>query len=231
MGISKTIGFSHKLLDVDSKQGIAVFYLNSYDVKDSDGDISDKTSFNRTIKNDFSRQKHLINHNGLLNVGLPKEYVSDDFGLKVVSQINMKKEIGRDLFSDYELHASLDRSMEHSFGYNVMQRDTKDKSRILEYKMWEYTTMTTWGANSLTPQVDLKELDRDDIIDSIYYISEAFKKATFTDAKFKKLETHMADLINAYKLIKDSQTPVVVTEQSNDYNEALNYFKESLKTL
>ena len=213
--------FSYKLLDVDTVKGIASFYLNSYNIKDSDGDISDNKAFNRTVINDFARQKHLVNHDGNKNVGLPIEYSSDEFGLKVISQINIQKEMGRDLFSDYKLHAEMGRSMEHSFGYNFMQRDTKEKARILEYKMWEYTTMTTWGANEHTPQVDVKEnvLTRDDIIDEIYYLSTALKSGDFTDKKFKKLETNLELLKSAFdELAKDFITPNMVTEEAEKIN-------------
>ena len=225
---TKKESFSHKILDVD-KKGQVVFYLNSFDVKDSDGDISDKTAFNRTIKNDFHRQKHLVNHDMEKNVGLPVEYTTDNFGLKVVSQLNMNKQISKDIYSDYELHASLDRSMEHSFGYNVMKRDEKEKARVMEYKLWEYTTMTTWGANEFTPQVDLKQMDKHDVIDAIYYVAQALRNGDFTDTKFKKLEKNMADLLEAYKLVKDSKTPQITTD--NSIVSQLKYLKETLNLI
>jgi len=218
--------FSYEIKDVDEPQGIVTIYVNSFDKEDSDGDISHKSSFNRTIKNEFNRIKHFRNHNPDQNIGLPKEMQADDFGLKVVSQLNMEKELARDVFSDYKLHAELNRSMEHSIGFNVMQRDAKDKKIITEYKLWEYSSLSHWGANQDTPQVDAKDLSRDDIIDQIYYISKAFEKADFTDAKFRKLEQNMVELTKAYELVKDSQTPFITTD--NKDLEAIKYFKQIL---
>ncbi len=52
-------------------------------------------------------------------------------------------------------------------------------------------------------------MDRHDVIDAIYYVAQALRKGDFTDSKFKKLEKNMALLLEEYKLVKDSQTPVI----------------------
>lgn len=56
-----------QLKDIDYKNGIVSFYHSSFDdEKDSDGDIIQKGSFAKTIRENFQRMKHLYNHDRTL---------------------------------------------------------------------------------------------------------------------------------------------------------------------
>ena len=63
-----------QLKDIDYKNGIVSFYHSSFDdEKDSDGDIIQKGSFAKTIRENFQRMKHLYNHDRTLAPGVVKE--------------------------------------------------------------------------------------------------------------------------------------------------------------
>jgi len=143
--------------DLDEKEGIVTIYINSFDNEDSDGDISMQGSFKRTFKNNIHRIKHLLNHDIYQLIGVPIELFEDDFGAIARSQLNMKKELGRDVFEDYRLYAEHGKSLEHSVRVQAVKRDSDDERKVLEWKLWEYSTLYGWGANELTPLIDIKD--------------------------------------------------------------------------
>jgi len=154
----KFITIEKEIKDVDEKKGIVTMYVNAYDNEDSDGDISVKGSFKKTIKENFDRIKHLLNHNTQQLLGLPLEMLEDDFGLLVTSQMNLKKQLVKDVFEDYRLFAEHNRTLEHSIRVQAVKRDSTDEKKVLEWKMWEYSTLYGWGANPETPLVNIKDL-------------------------------------------------------------------------
>lgn len=159
MEIKKFKIISEKVQDLDEKQGIVKIYINAFGNEDSDGDISHSKSFNRTINNNLHRIKHFLNHNSWdasALIGIPKEIYTDAKGVIAISILNMAKQSARDTFEDYKLYALHNRTLEHSIGYEVISRDEKDVRIITEYKLWEYSTLTSWGANVNTPLIDLK---------------------------------------------------------------------------
>lgn len=177
---------SHSLKDLEEEKGIVVAYANAYDFKDSDGDISAKGSFDKTVNENFKRIRVLKNHNPREMVGVPLEIdTKDDFGLLTKSQFNMKTALGRDLFNDIKLMHDNGLNAELSIGYNVMRRDTKDKSIITEYKLMEYSFLTSWGANQLSTVQGIKN------IKSAYGILELIEKAynlTYSDERLRQIE-------------------------------------------
>lgn len=141
-------GASFDLKDMDSKKGVVVAYANTYNVKDSDGDISAPGSFDKSVSENFKRIKVLKDHNQKLVLGVPLEIdTKDAVGLLTKSQFNMKKELSRDAFTDIALAHETGMSSELSIGFKVMERDIRNKSLIKQYKLWEYSFMSTWGAN------------------------------------------------------------------------------------
>jgi len=185
--------FEHQIEDLDEK-GIVTIYGNAFDNKDSDGDISVKGSFSKTITDNFNRIKHFLNHDGRLLVGIPLEMKEDNTGLLIRSKLNLNKEIGRDAYEDYKLYKENNRSLEHSIGFNVVRRDQKDKARILEYKLWEYSTLTAWGANERTPLVDLKSFKTsDDIILKIKELTDMYNR-NYSDGRLTEIEKQLKAL-------------------------------------
>lgn len=177
---------SYGLKDVSEEKGIVVAYANAYDFKDSDGDISAKGSFDKTVNENFKRIRVLKNHNPREMVGVPLEIdTKDDFGLLTKSQFNMKTALGRDLFNDIKLMHDNGLNAELSIGYNVIKRDEKDKSIISEYKLMEYSFLTSWGANQLSTVQGIKS------VKSVYGILELIEKAynlPYSDTRLRQIE-------------------------------------------
>jgi HK97 family phage prohead protease len=178
----------YQVKDLNDKKGIVTVYINSFDNEDSDGDISVRGSFKRTFKNNIARIKHLLNHDIYKLVGVPLELYEDDWGAIAVSQLNMNKELGRDVFEDYRLYAENDKSLEHSIRVNAIKRDSEDERKVLEWKLWEYSTLYGWGANSETPLIDIKGIeDLEMMITEGNYSEEKAKLIESTYNKLKKL--------------------------------------------
>lgn len=171
--------FNHKVKDLDEKEGIVTIYMNSFDNEDSDGDISVPGSFKRTFKNNIGEIWHLLNHNTNYWLGIPLELKEDDFGAIAVSQMNMEKQIARDVFEDYKLCAKHNRTLQHSIRVNAIKRDTDDQRKVLEWKLWEYSTLYSWGANPETPMIDIKSLDELEIM---------MREGNYSDEKAKQIE-------------------------------------------
>ena len=171
--------FTHEVKDLDEKEGIVTLYMNSFDNEDSDGDISVKGSFKKTFKENIGEIWHLLNHNTNYWLGIPLELIEDDFGAIAVSQMNMEKQIAKDVFEDYRLCAKHNRTLQHSIRVYAIKRDSDDTRRVLEWKLWEYSTLYSWGANPETPLIDIKSLDELEIM---------MREGNYSDEKAKKIE-------------------------------------------
>jgi HK97 family phage prohead protease len=152
--IHKT-NFKTKIADVDEK-GRVVIAVNAFGNVDSDNDISVKGSFKKTLSENFSRVKWYLNHNQGQLLGVPIEGVETDDYLQMTAQLNMNKQMSRDIYEDYRLYAEHGKTLEHSIGVDPVKRDSKDARMVLEYKLWEFSTLTNWGANSNTPLLSIK---------------------------------------------------------------------------
>ena len=156
--------FQAKVLDVDSKKGIVTNYDNAFNVVDTDGDISRKGAFAKTLTENVSRAKWFMNHDETKLLGVPfiEGTKEDDFGLLSVNHLNTEKQLGKDMLSDYMLFKDYGRTLEHSIGYSTIKKNPYDlgegkKGReLIELKLYEKSTLTSWGANEFTPVVDIK---------------------------------------------------------------------------
>ena len=177
---------SIEVKDLDDSKGIVVAYANAYDYKDSDGDISAKGSFDKTVNENYKRIRVLKDHNPRVSLGVPLNIdVKDSFGLLTTTKFNLSKEVSRDMFSDIKLMTENGLNAELSIGYNVLNRDAKNKSIITEYKLMEYSFLTSWGANQLSTVQDVKS------IKGHYGILELIEKSydlDYSDARLKQIE-------------------------------------------
>lgn len=188
----KQVSFDIKSLD--EKEGVIEAYANAYDFKDSDGDISAKGSFNKTVGDNFKRIRVLKDHNPTISLGVPiKLDASDPYGLLTVTQFNLKKEVSRDMFTDIQLMKDNGLNAELSIGYEVIARDEKNKSIIKEYKLYEYSFLTSWAANELATVNSIKS------IESYYGILSIIEKSynlNYSDTRLKQIETILKSLNN-----------------------------------
>lgn len=127
----------------DISEGVIVGYANVYNVKDSDGDISLFGSFAKTVTERLKKIKVFKNHSPVL-VGVPSEMdITDPYGLRTVTKMLMETDAGRDTF--HEVKFLVDNGFEsgQSIGGWVMKRSPKNKSEVQEYKLKEYSLLTT----------------------------------------------------------------------------------------
>ena len=194
---------SYELKDLDEEKGVVVAYANAYDFKDSDGDISAQGSFNKTVKENFKRIRVLKDHNPTLMIGVPLEIdAKDNYGLLTKSQFNMKKPLGKDMFTDVKLMHENGLNAELSIGYQVLNRDQKNKSIITEYKLMEYSFLSSWAANELSTVQHMKG------IKSHYGIMELIEKAynlDYSDDRLRNIETILKALSDKEPL--ETNTP------------------------
>lgn len=183
---------SYDLKDIDENKGIVVAYANAYNFKDSDGDISAPGSFNKTVSENFKRIRVLKDHNPTMMIGVPLEInANDPYGLLTTSQFNMNKPLGKDMFTDVKLMHENGLNAELSIGYQVLQRDPKNKAIINEYKLMEYSFLSSWGANELSTVQGIKS------IKSHYGIMELIEKSynlDYSDERLRNIEKLLKSL-------------------------------------
>jgi HK97 family phage prohead protease len=178
---------SYDLKELDEKKGVVTAYANAYNFKDSDGDISAYGSFEKTVNENFKRIRVLKDHDPKMMIGVPLTIdTKDTYGLLTTSQFNMNKDLGRDMFQDVKLMHENGLNAELSIGYKVMQRDQKNKSIISEYKLMEYSFLSSWAANELSTVQGIKS------IKSTYGILELIEKSynlDYSDDRLRQIET------------------------------------------
>lgn len=209
----------HSIKDIDEKKGIVVMYINSFDNEDTDGDVSAKGSFKKTFREQFGEIKHLLNHDIDKLLGLPLKLHEDDWGAIAESQMNMKKQLARDVFEDYRLFAEHNRSLQHSIRVWPVKRDKDDPRVVREWKLWEYSTLYGWGANPLTDTIDMKDLEN---------LEFMLKQGRYSDERLRKIEA-LYDILT--KLLKPSGDPSntpgePLTIQVKDTSELINFYKQ-----
>jgi HK97 family phage prohead protease len=211
---------SYDLKELDDKKGVVTAYANVYNFKDSDGDISAYGSFEKTVNENFKRIRVLKDHNPTMMIGVPLVIdAKDTYGLLTTTQFNMNKDLGRDMFTDIKLMYDSSLNAELSIGYRVMQRDQKNKSIITEYKLMEYSFLSSWGANQLSTVQDIKS------IKSHYGFMELLQKAY-------NLDYSDARLIEIEKLLKSLDKEPSDTDTLKDEPiilDTLKLFKNTLK--
>lgn len=212
--------FSYELKDFDEKQGIVKAYANAYDFKDSDGDISGKGSFNKSVSDNRKRIRVLKDHNPTISLGIPLDFdTTDNYGLLTTTKFNLNKEVSRDMFTDIQLLKEHGLNAELSIGYEVVKRDEKNRSIITEYKLWEYSFLSSWAANELSTVQDIKN------IKSHYGILELITKAynlPYSDTRLKEIEIILKSLDNKEPLKINTSKDEPIKEE-----ELINLIKKS----
>jgi HK97 family phage prohead protease len=191
---------SHTIKGLDDKKGIVEAYANVYNFEDSDGDISAPGSFKRTVNNNLKRIKVLKDHRFDIKLGVPVNINADDpYGLFTISQFNLEKDVSRDMY--YDIKLDLDRGMnsELSIGYQVMKRDSGNKKIITEYKLFEYSFLTSWGANEMSLVTGIKSsatLSQKDKIESVMGLLTQMFNLNYSDQRLKSIESLLESLQN-----------------------------------
>lgn len=184
--------FYSEVKDLDEKSGYVEAYANVYNVEDSDGDISHPSSLIKTVSENFKKIRVFKNHNSDILVGVPKNFdAHDPYGLKTGTQFNMEQgHPGRNMFFDIKLMMENGQDADLSIGYEVLQRDQKDKRIIKEYKLWEYSFLTSWGANNLSVATGIKSDNPSEVIEML---TKAYN-LPYTDSRLIQIENLLKSL-------------------------------------
>jgi HK97 family phage prohead protease len=217
----------YQVKDLDTEKGIVTVYINSFNNQDSDGDISLPGSFKRTFKNNGQTIQHWLNHDRDKLIGVPIKFYEDDFGAIAVSQLNINKQLGRDVFEDYKLFAAHDKTLQHSVRVQPIKFEEdragdKYSRRVSEWKLvMEFSTLYGWGANQQTPLIDIKSLgDLELMMTEGNYSDE---KARLIEETYNKLKK----LLNNQDIIDPPDTPE--TDPSTLDTRLVKYFYDKLK--
>lgn len=208
--------YSSKIEDLDEK-GRVLVAANGIGNQDADGDISAKGSFDLTLKKDFPRLRWYLNHDKNILLGVPIEGKEEGEYLKMLGQLNMKKQVSRDIYEDYKLWADYGRTLEHSIGVKDIKRNDKNKNIVEQWELREYSTLTSWGANPNTPMLGIKSaaMNRPEEIitptpEQVVELTKEkefaefqMKKGNYSDEAFRKIEIKLKDIL---KILGSVQT-------------------------
>ncbi len=209
--------------DLDESKGVVTIYINAFNNEDSDGDISLPGSFKRTFKNNGHAIQHWLNHERDKLLGVPIKLYEDDFGAVAVSQLNIRKQLGKDVFEDYKLFAEHGKTLQHSVRViPVKFEEERDKDRtvrkVSEWKLvMEYSTLYGWGANQQTPLIDIKSLSDLELM---------MREGNYSDEKGRLIE----ETYNKLKRLLESDDPQDTPEKDPSALEAdrVKYFLMNL---
>jgi HK97 family phage prohead protease len=218
--------------DVDGKKGIVTGYASDFDSLDSDGDVIEKGAFTKTLslngpKSKNPRIKHLLNHSPSQPLGVPMELREDSKGLYYESKIG-----NHSLGMDFIKMVESDLIKEHSIGYQVKKfnqvtpwdeyKEGDVRRKLTELKLWEFSSLTAWGANPNTPLTGLKgvfnnEIEINKLVNQAEAIEDFCRNSTATDETIQQLLTYNKQLL---KVITDSRSGVPASTQvHSEHNE------------
>ena len=203
------------LKNVDLSQRIVSGYYTAFGNEDSDGDIGVKGMTLKSVaetgpKSLKPRIKHFLNHRTDQPIGLPLDMGEDDFGAHYTSQIGT-----HNLGTDFLKMADCGLISEHSYGLTPLLRDPKDKRRMLQVKVWEFSPLTAWGANSETPIISLgKSLTKEEQIQ--YWVNKQAAIEKFcrnTDATDETIQSLLIEIKFLTQHIIDLSTTTQTADQ------------------
>jgi hypothetical protein len=222
--------------DMDIKLGIVTGYAASFGTLDSDNDIIMPGAFTKTLRDQGPgssqpRIKHLLNHNTDQPIALPQVLKEDNQGLYYESKAGT-----HNLGLDFLKMVDSGLITEHSIGFSTLKKtvlnpndDWHDqKTELLELKLWEFSSLTAWGANQYTPLLGVKAAQNAE--QRIEKLIKAISNGTFTDTTFTFLNEELLYLQKAFKDISTKPEPraTILPETMKGFSDTVNQFKQSL---
>jgi len=206
--------------DIDSK-GLVVVAANAFGNVDVQGDMSMTGSFAKTIQENFNRVKWFLNHDTTLLLGVPVAAQETPQYLEITGQLNMNKEMSRNIFEDYKLYAEYGKTLEHSIGVDAIKWSQEGTIRkVSEWRLWEFSTLTAWGANENTPMLSIKDAKSE-----MDWLNLRLDKGKYTDEKFLEIEKQ----IQLLKSLIEEPAIATPTTEPIDWKSLSDTFIQSLK--
>lgn len=198
--------------DADQRKGIVTGYAANFNTLDSDNDIILPGAFAKSIREQGPgsaqpRIKHLLNHRSEQPIGVPLILKEDGTGLYYESQVGTHA-LGQDFIKMVDSGLIT----EHSIGYGVVRKnvvnpnaDWRDQqTELIELKLWEFSSLTAWGANQNTPLTGIKSIGQ--VEDRLEKLINAIKNGTFTDSTFIMLEQELLFVQKAFNDLRNDRT-------------------------
>jgi HK97 family phage prohead protease len=181
---------STQIKDLD--EGVVTAYANYYNNEDSDGDISMPGSFKRTVDHQAKKIRVFKDHDRYTVLGVPIEMdANDPNGLLTRTKFNMEKEVSRDMFTDIKLMMEHGQDADLSVGVIPVKRDDQDRRKVTEWKLKEYSFLSSWGANEMaTVQMIKSGKPLEEIIS---LITKAYDM-DYSDSRLVEIETILKSL-------------------------------------
>lgn len=206
--------------DLDTKKGIVTGYFAEFNTIDSHKEITTKEAFTKTLQENRSRIKWLLDHDITQAIGTLSELYVDDYGLKYVGQLGTHW-LGQDMIKRIESGLIT----EHSYGYAVIKAEQKDNVRHLkEVRLFEGSCLQAWGSNPNTPLVGIKSInDVESYTKRVKAICKYLKESNAPDDILSSIEIELCQLGDALKTaiinneevkeaIKKEQDSVILTQ-------------------
>ena len=189
---------------MDTEKREVAFYFNKFDTPDSDNDIFVMGSSTKTVRENFDRIKHLYNHYN--TIGKPIKVEEDNFGAFMVSKIGRDRE-SNDVLLKYEDGLIT----EHSFGFRGVKYDKNEKGGFTysEYELWEASSLDKWGAQSQTPVISVKSMDKSNMQEWVKRLEKLTKaiKGGYSDEQIHEFELQMQKITEFLKSMTVTSEP------------------------
>lgn len=204
----KSFDFGFK--DIDSKQGIVSGYFASFNTVDSDNDVFVPGAFTKSINESFNRVKHLLDHDTRKAVGKIQVLKQDAAGLYYESKVGSHA-VGQDFLKMAESGIIT----EHSVGFQIPKNKTEIKNGVRlinEVRLFEGSSLQTWGANENTPLIGVKSMFADAAkVEQRIKGLESFCRNS--DATDETIELLLIEIKQLSQLLSDMSTPAVEETQ------------------
>lgn len=187
-------GIDLQFKDIDSNKGIVTGYFAAFNSVDSDGDVIEKGSFQKTIQERGPEGKQLIkwllDHDKYKALGKIDVLKEDNYGLYYEGKVG-RHTLGKDFMFMVEDGII----NQHSFGYKTIKEnyDNQTKTnRIKELMMYEGSSVQFLGSNSNTPITGIKSLD--DALEMCEKLKRFISTSQATDETLIQLDTKLKSL-------------------------------------
>ncbi|GHE34853.1 HK97 family phage prohead protease [Sphingobacterium griseoflavum] len=181
--------------DMDDSTGFLGGYANVYNEKDLSGDISNPTSFVKTVAERKAKIKVYKNHDKNILVGVPSELnAQDPYGLWMGAKMIMSTEHGRNAY--HESKFLVDNGFESGFsiGGVIRRRNPNRRHEVMEYKLDEISVLTKEQANSGSMVSVIKSVqEMEEVTQESFWklITKAYDNHNFSDNVLKSLESFL----------------------------------------
>ena len=184
---------NHQVKDLDEKTGIVTAFANSYNNVDSDRQMSMPGSYKKTVQEHFKKIRVFKDHDRYTTLGVPVEIdANNQTGLLTTTQFNMDKSVSRDMFTDIKLMMEHGQEADMSVGViPVKTEQDGDHEKVYEWKLKEYSFLSSWGANEMAT---VQQIKSGKPVSEIISLIEKAYDLDYSDSRLKEIEAILITL-------------------------------------